>query len=592
MTDTPLRLFRDRTRRWADAPALRRKRFGIWETTTWAQYGDVVRRVAKALHAIGAPRGAVSAVLSQNRPEWLFADLGAQALGLIGAGIYPTASPEQVAEVLTDSGAIAVFVEDAEQLDKVMRVRAECPNLRAVAVFDMKGLREFRDPMVRSFEDFLALGDGVHDRIVDAAIDAGAPGDIAMLIYTSGTSGPPKGAMIAGANIMFQIETAAAQTPLRHGDHTVSFLPLCHVAERMGSVFNPLGPGPVIHFPESAGTLANDLPEIAPHLIFAPPRFWEKMHARITLAMPDAIAPARWAYQAALRGREGWLGGLLDRIGLAHVREALGLGRIRHALTGAAPVSPDLLAWFNAIGVPLREAYGLTETVGFCTATPPEQRRPGTAGVPVARTEVRLGAEDEILVRGPGVFAGYWGKQSATAAAIDAEGWLHTGDCGSFDEAGHLSIRDRIKDILITSGGKNIAPSTIENQLKFSPYISDAVVIGEARQFLTALVLADPETTAQFAQDRQLTYTDNGSLMRHPEIVALIGAEIERVNITLARVETIKAFRLIEEQLVPEDEEVTPTMKLKRRMIARRYAALIDDMYGGDNRPATQGGSP
>ena len=576
---TALRLFRARAAAWGKLPALRHKEFGIWQTVTWAGYEAAVRGVARSLHALGAQPGEVSAVLSLNRPEWLYADLGAQHLGMIGAGIYPTSSPEQVLHVLADSGATIVFVEDAEQLDKVLRVRGDCPRLRHIVVFDMTGLRGLDDAMVLSFADFLALGKAVPDAAIDAPLEAAAGADIAMLIYTSGTTGASKGAMISHANIMFQIATAAAQTPLHLGDHTVSFLPLCHVAERMGTVFNPLAHGPIVHFPESAATLYNDLPEIAPHLLFAPPRFWEKLHARVTLFMPDAIAPARLLYALALRHP----GKLMDWLVLRNLRTSLGLGSLRHAVTGAAPVSPDMLAWFGTLGVNLVEAYGLTETVGFCTATPKGDARPGRAGLPVAGTEVRLGAEDEILVRGPSVFAGYWGNPAATAAAIGADGWLHTGDCGSFDADGHLAIRDRIKDIIITSGGKNISPSQIENTLKFSPYISDAVVVGEGRNYLCCLVLPDPETTAQFAQDQQLTYTDQSSLMRLPEVVALIGREIEQANHSFARVEQIKDFRLIEEILTPDDEEVTPTLKLKRRLVSRRYAALIDAMYGGAN---------
>ncbi len=594
---TPARVFRRRCQEWADRPALRRKHRGLWQTVTWAEYYAHTRAAALALDALGLRPGDGVCVLSENRPEWLYADMAAQCMGLVGNGIYPTSSPGQVHHILADSGARVLFVENQEQLEKALSVRAQCPQLQRIVVMDREGLRGFNDPAVEFFDDFLARGQALaatRAQAFEQGIDAGQPGDVAFLVYTSGTTGQPKGAMILNRNVMFQLSVAPAYIGTEPGDKSVSFLPLCHIAERMGSVYNPLALGLIVHFPENSGTVFNDLREVAPHLVFAPPRFWEKMYSQVDLFMRDAIAPARWAYMAARRagaaGIEARLRGeppvpagaiqrLLKWVALRNIRIFLGLQNIKTALTGAAPVPPDLVRWFLATGIELREGFGMTETTGFATAVPRGRVRLGSAGIRAPGTEVRIGAENEILVRGPNVFGGYWNLPEKTREALDEEGWLHTGDCGEIDAEGNLSIRDRIKDILITSGGKNVTPSHIESLLKFSPYITDAVVIGDGRRYLTCLVMIDQEHVARYAQERQVPYSDFASLTRTPEVIALIGTEIERINPQLARVEQIKDFRIIGELLTAEDEELTPTMKLKRKVIASKYAALIATMY-------------
>jgi long-chain acyl-CoA synthetase len=363
----------------------------------------------------------------------------------------------------------------------------------------------------------------------------------------------------------------------------------------MSTAYNPLAQGQTVHFPENAGTVFNDVREVAPHVIFGPPRFWEKMYSQVTLYMQDALPVARKVYaqvlaegaamaQARLDGRPitGWRAtryALLQKLVLSNLRSFLGLQNIKTAMTGAAPVPPDLLRWYMAVGIDLLEAFGMTETCGFCTSMPPDRIRIGTAGVCAQGTEIRLGADDEVLARGPNVFAGYWNLPEKTRETIDADGWLHTGDCGAIDAEGFLSIKDRLKDIIITSGGKNITPSNIENHLKFSPYISDAVVIGEGRHYLTCLVMLDQDNVAKFAQDRQVPYTDYASMTRAPEVLAMIRAELEQVNTRLARVEQIKDFRIIAQLLTAEDDELTPTMKLKRKVVASKYAAVIATMY-------------
>lgn len=594
---TPARVFRDRARAWGAHPALRHKRHGLWQSFSWNEYYAQARAFGLALAEMGVTRGDCVSVLAENRPEWLIADIGAQCMGFVGNGVYPTSAPAQVCHVLRDSGSRVLVVENQEHLDKALEVRADCPALLQIIVIEREGLRDLTDPSISFWDDVIARGRelaATQADVFEAAIDAGEPGELAFLVYTSGTTGAPKGAMITNRNVIFQMTKTGEYLDVGIGDKSLSFLPLCHIAERMASVYNPLAVGLVVHFPENAGTVANDLREVAPHVVFAPPRFWEKMHAQIELFMRDAIAPARWVYRQALQsgqpGVEARLHGrrpppvapwnrAIQWLGFRNIRVFLGLQNCRSALTGAAPVPPDLIRWFLSIGVELREAFGMTETSGFCSSTPPGGIRLGWAGKSAQGTEIKIGDQGEILVRGPNVFAGYHGQPEKTATTIDADGWLHTGDVGEIDGDGYLAIRDRLKDVIITAGGKNITPTQIESQLKFSPFVADVVVIGEGRKYLTALVMIDQEHVARYAQDNAIPYTDFASLTRVSQVVDLIGGEIEQVNPRLARVEQIKAFRIIDQLLTAEDEELTPTMKLKRKVIAQKYAGLIDSMY-------------
>lgn len=598
--DTPSKVFAKRCQMWADQPALRHKRRGLWATLSWREYFERARAIGLVLRDWGVEAGQVISVLAENRPEWLLTDVGAQCMGIVGNGVYPTSSPDQLLYILTHSETRVLVVENQEQLEKALAVRDKCPLLHRIVILDREGLRGLQDPQLVFFDQMLAQGQALAPTQAadfERAIAATQPDDIAFLVYTSGTTGPPKGAMMANRNVVFQMTQAPRYLATQVGDHALSFLPLCHIAERMASVFNALAVGLVVHFPENSGTVVNDIREVAPHVVFAPPRFWEKMYSTINLFMRDAIAPARWAYQTGMARNQKRLQamlnapsstgaihkmeskGWLDTIAFHHVRTFLGLQNVKTALTGAAPVPPDLIKWFLAIGVELREAFGMTETCGFCTATPPGAIRLGWAGEPGPGIEVRLGDQQEVLVRGGNVFAGYWRDAERTASTVDAEGWLHTGDCGELNAQGYLAIRDRIKDILITSGGKNITPSQIENLLKFSPFITDAVVVGDGKPYLTALVMIDQEHVARYAQEQQVPYTDFASLTQTEAVRELIKAEVASANERVARVEQIKHFRIIDQLLTAEDEELTPTMKLKRKVIHTKYAALIAEMY-------------
>jgi long-chain acyl-CoA synthetase len=592
------RLFRRVVQERGDKVAMREKHLGIWRPISWREYGERAKHLGLGLLALGLAPGDVVSIISDNCPEWLFTDMGVLAAGAVTNGIYTTDSPRQVEYIVNDSETRFLFVENEEQLDKILEVRAQCPKLEKIIIFDTEGLHGFRDAQVMSFAALLEQGavyEREHPEIWDRLVELAKPEDLAILVYTSGTTGPPKGAMLSHRNILFQLGYQDFITRLGEGDEQLSFLPLCHIAERTFSVFAPLESGATVNFAESLDTVPENIREVAPSLFFAVPRIWERFYSGIALRMKEATALEKLAYQWAIgigmRLAEHRLAGtrpgaglrfmwrVADFLVLDNIRRALGLHRARGVATGAAPIAPDLIKWYMALGIDMREVYGQTENCGLATAVPRERVKLGSVGTARSRTEVRISPAGEILLRGPHVFMGYYRNPDRTAQTV-IDGWLHTGDVGVLDSDGFLTITDRIKDIIVTAGGKNITPSEIENQLKFSPYIADAVVIGDRRKFLTALVMIDPETVAQYAQEQDVPFTNFASLCRAEEIQRLIGAEIDKVNRQFARVETVKKFRLIEQILTAEDEELTPTMKLKRSLVSAKYKVLIDDMYG------------
>ncbi len=591
------RLFRHVVKERGDKVAMREKHLGIWRAISWRDYGDRAKHVGLGLVALGLkPRDVVS-IIADNCPEWLYTDMAVLAVGGVTNGIYTTDSPKQVAYVVNDSDSRFLFVENEEQLDKILAVRAQCPGLLRIIVLDMEGLHNFHDAQVMPFAALLELGgayDRAHPGAWDDMVEIAGPDDLAILVYTSGTTGPPKGAMLSHRNILFQLAYSDFITRLHEGDNQLSFLPLCHIAERTFSVFAPLESGATVNFAESLETVPENIREVGPALFFAVPRIWERFYSGIALRMKDATALGQFAYRWAIgtgmrmadcriEGSRPGLGlrllyRLADFLVLDNIRRSLGLHRVRGAGTGAAPIAPELIKWYLALGIDMREVYGQTENCGLATGMPAERIKLGTVGLPRPGTEVMIAPDGEILLRGPHVFIGYYKNPERTAETV-IDGWLHTGDVGAMDNEGFVKITDRKKDIIITAGGKNITPSEIENQLKFSPYIADAVVIGDRRKYLTCLIMLDHETVAQYAQDHNVPFTNFASLCRAEPIQALIACEVEAVNAQFARVETVKKFRLIEQILTAEDEELTPTMKLKRGLVGRKYKELIDGMY-------------
>jgi long-chain acyl-CoA synthetase len=597
LNDTVPKMFWHGVKTRAGRTIYRQKEFGVWRAVSWQELGRTVREIGMGLAALGYEPGEVVSILSNTRKEWVYADLGALGAAGVVNGIYPTDAPAQVEYLLADSGSVFVFVEDDEQLDKVLEVRARLPKLRRIFVFDMEGLLELEDPQVMSLDALRALGrehDAAHPGEWERRIGIRKPGDLAILVYTSGTTGKPKGAMISHAAIVGTCEAYQRAIPQDGGDERMAFLPLCHIAERMGGEYHPLLTGTVVNFVENPETVPENVREIAPTVFVAVPRVWEKFYSGALIALKQAGVLQQWAYkvaigigyrQAKLREERKpippglklafWLARVLV---LNNVRKLLGIHRARFLITGAAPISPELLRWYMALGVEMMEAWGQTETVGGVTFNPYGRVKPGSIGVAIPPAEVKLSAEGELLVRGPTMFMGYLNQPEKTAETLK-DGWVHTGDIGRVDEEGYFYITDRMKDIIITAGGKNITPSEFENHLKFSPYITDAVVIGDKRPYLVALVMIDHENVERYAQDHAIPFSSFASLCRRPEIQELIQGEIDKVNRLFARVEQVKKFRLIETKLTAEDEELTPTMKLKRKLVNEKYKDLIESMY-------------
>ena len=585
--------------RFEDRVALREKEYGLWREITWKEFGRSVRWACLGMVALGLEKGQRVSIISENNPEWFIADLGVQSAGGITLGIYTTNSPFELKYIVEHSESRILHVQDEEQLDKVLEVREELPCLEWIVVFDMEGLRKFRDDRVMSFEALLELGKAYepdHPGLYEKLVQNVGPDDIAIFIYTSGTTGMPKAAMLSHSNIVWTNRVLNRLWNTSTSDEFLSFLPLAHIAERNVSFFGPLLSGAVVNFAENMETVPEDMREVQPTIFFAVPRIWEKFYSSVFLAMKDAIWIARTAFRWATN-----LGKQVAELRLAHqpvpfwlrvrhliadwlvfrnIRRTLGMDRARVLVSGGAPVSPEILKFFHGMGVELREVYGQTEDCGPTTIHADGDIVIGTVGKPIPGIEVKIAEDGEILVKGSNVFQGYFKNPELTAETM-IDGWMHSGDIGEFDGQGNLKITDRKKDIIITSGGKNITPQHIENELKFSPYINDAVVIGDGRKYLTALIMLDEENIMKYAQDERIPFTTYKSLTEASEIQKLVQGEVDSVNSRLARVEQIKVFRLLDIKLTSEDGELTATMKLKRRYINEKYKNVIDSMYRG-----------
>ncbi|MDO8450238.1 MAG: long-chain fatty acid--CoA ligase [Rhodoferax sp.] len=578
---------------------MRQKHLGLWRSWTWNQTAEAVREIAGGLMSLGFAQGDCASILANTVVEWVWADLAVLSCGGVSNGIYPTDAPSQVHYLCEDSRTTVLFVEDDEQLDKALEVRDRLPGLRKIVVFDMEGLRDLDDPGIISLDDLRALGRqylAQHPDELQRRVDACQPEDLAILVYTSGTTGKPKGAMHLHAGLVYTVRGFNTLIAQDERDERMCFLPLCHIAERMGGEYFALYTGTKLNFVENPETIPENVREIAPTVFTGVPRVWEKFYSGVMISLKEAGAVQQAAYawsigvgteiaNKVLAGEavSGWLKlkfNIAQWLALNNVRKLIGIHQARFLVTGAAPISPDLVRWYLALGVPMLEVWGMTETCGASTGVPADRMRPGSIGPAASFNEVKLDpATGEILVRGKNVFAGYLNLPEKTAETIDKDGWLHTGDVGVMDADGYFRITDRMKDIIITAGGKNVTPSELENDLKFSPYITDAVVIGDKRPYLTVIIMIDQENVEKFAQDQDVPFSNYASLTRSPQVQELIQSEIDRVNKKFARVEQIKKFFLLENQLTAEDEELTPTMKLKRKLVEKKYAAQIEAMY-------------
>jgi long-chain acyl-CoA synthetase len=550
------------------APAIREKRRGRWHELTWSQYADRVKRTAAGLKELGVQPGDRVAIHSENRPEWVIGDLAIQGLGAISVGVYPTSPAAEVEYLLGHSESVVLIAEDEEQLDKALAVRERLPALRKIVLIDPRNVRDLGDVMTWEQLEAPEPLEGFADDLDDS--------DTAVIVYTSGTTGPPKGAMLTHATLTWAAATFQRAFGTGPDDEVLSYLPLCHVAERLGSVINGLGTGYVVNFGEGGESFAQDLRDVQPTLFAAVPRVWEKMLATVEIKMADASALKRWSYRAAMRRGSGRVA---NALALRALRDKLGLARAERAICGAAPIAPQVLEYFWKLGVPVYEIYGQTENTAVCTLMPFDDVRIGTVGKPLEGVELKIAEDGEILTRSPAVFAGYYKDPDATAATIDPDGWLHTGDVGTIDEAGFLTITDRKKDVIITAGGKNISPSEIENRLKVSPYVREAMVVGDRRKYLVALIGIEADTVSDWAARKGLAFTTYGDLSRKPEVRELIGQWVEEVNRDLAQVETVKRFALLEKELDHEDGELTATLKVKRRALEKQFETQIQELY-------------
>jgi len=590
-------VFLEAVKKWGKRVALRKKEYGLWHDISWQDYYQNVQYVACALMSLGLKKGDCAAIIGDNCPEWIYASVGIQSCGAAAAGVYATNAWQQVEYVVANSDAKIFFVENEEQLDKWLHFRKRVPALKKVIVWDTEGLRQFDDPMVMSFDDLLKLGQQVaHENpdMFEKRVKQIEPEDMAVLIYTSGTTGPPKGAVLTHRNCVWMGSAITSNNPMYDDDCIMSFLPLCHIFEQLFTILAHFQVGHIVNFIESPDTVVDNMMEISPTVGHAVPRIWEKYFSAIMIRMSDATWFKRLVFGAALKIGKKRANHLMNfepippslsiLYALAHfivfrkLKERMGFDRIRVAYSGAAPIAPEILLFFHAIGVNLVEGYGQTEGTGVTTTSTIGRVKFGTVGEPLEGVEIKIADDGEILVKSPGVFKGYFKNPEATAETI-VDGWLHSGDVGTIDENGYLTITDRKKDIIVTAGGKNITPQYIENKLKASLYINDAVVIGDRRKFLSCLIIIDEDNVVKFAQDHKIQFSTYKDLTQHEEIVKLIDTEIKSINESLSRVEQVKKFTILPKKLYEEDGEVTPTMKVKRKFINEAFGDLIEAMY-------------
>ena len=588
------------TVQFAARKALSEKRNDAWKTVTWADYAEQVKHISLGLAAMGLSKGDRVCILSESRPEWLYADMAIICAGGASVGIYPTSSQEQIEYFLDDSGASNIFVSSVDLLAKVLPVQDKLQHPKKIIVFDdVEKIASDADDIV-SLSYLMDLGRKLESenrtRFADLANTVTAD-DLAVLIYTSGTTGPPNGVMLTHRNIMFEVAVHDKYLHIAEGDDLISFLPLSHIAERMLTCFRPMMHGARVTFSQGPEKLADEIREVSPHVFFAVPRIWEKFHTAITAAMDKASPFQRWSYKTALgigmraarykynaRKVPVLLTGIqsiTDQLVMQKVRTKIGMGRAHFVICGAAPVSSDLLMWMAAIGLDVRETYGLTENGSVAAIAPLDMRKLGSVGLAPLDSDIQIADDGEILIRGDHVFTGYINKQEATGEALK-DGWLHSGDIGRLDEDGFLYITGRKKDIIITSGGKNISPAQSENELKFHPLIADCMLVGDGRKYLTCLIMLDPINVIAYAAEHGVENLGFAELSRNPKILTMIETEINRVNQQVSRVEQVKKFRVLDKPLSPGDPALTPTMKLKRDVVAARYSDLIDSMYTQD----------
>ncbi len=587
MPDTVLEVFEATAGAHAERPAMARKRGGTWELTSWREYREAVHRAARALVALGVEPGGGVVILAGNRPEWFVASLATACVGARAAGIYTNSTPEQCRYIAEHAEAVVAVVDNAAALAKLRGPAGRPAVLRVVVLLD--GTSD--EPFTLSWTDFMARGDAAHESEVARRSAALSASTVSTLIYTSGTTGTPKAVMLTQRNLAFIAEKVQELVPIGAPDRLISYLPLSHIAEQVVSHLLSIATGASVYFAESLEKLPENLREVRPHFFLGVPRVWEKIQSGIQAAGASA-SPLRRRIAAWARGvgrttgdadqagrPRPWSYALANRLVFSKVRARLGLDQARMLCVSSAPIAKETLDFFQSLGMPIMEAYGMSECTGPATMSVPERYQLGRAGYAIPGTELRVAEDGEVLMRGPHVFRGYYKNEDATRETLDAEGWLHSGDVGEIDREGYLRITDRKKELIITSGGKNIAPQHLEGQLKQIAAVSQAVAIGDRRPYVVALLTLDPARVAVEAQKAQSPARTAEEAARCERFKAYVEAQVEAVNARLARYESVKKIALLPRELSVEAGELTPTLKLKRRAIQERHKDAIEALY-------------
>lgn len=582
--------------------ALREKEFGIWQSVTWQDYCANVQELALGLVALGFQSSDKMAILGDNRPQWLYAELAIQSLGGSAVGIFPDSHIDQVKYIIDHSDAVFLVVEDQEQADKFLEIKEKCPKIRHVIVDDTKGMRHYDDPLLIPIKTVQEMGRELAEQqpgLYKHYLDQVNEDTVAVLAYTSGTTGLPKGAMLSHRNMVKMAVNHDSLDPAFPEDNHVSFLPLPWVGEQMTAVSWNLYKAFTVNFPEKPETVADNIREIGPQILFAPPRFWEKLCSDIQVKIQDAVWVKRLFYKicmpigyrlAAIRlsgKKPGAVGWLLDKFCYLFLFRALknylGLANLRNVYTGGAALGPEIFNLFQALGVNIKQIYGQTETSGISVSHRNEDIKIHTVGKPIPEMEIKISDTGEILTRGPTVFVGYYKNDEATEKTL-VDGWLHSGDQGLIDEDGHLVMIDRMKDVMKLSDGTKFSPQLIENKLKFSVYISEAVVVGKDQPFVAAMINMDMANVGKWAENRKITYTTYTDLSQKDEVYELIAREVATMNKSLPKAARVSRFVMLHKELDADDDEMTRTRKVRRSVVEERYSQLIDALYGDKER--------
>jgi len=602
MTDatTLPRMLRHNAQTMAERPALREKNLGIWQTYSWARYYQEVRDFAAGLAAHGFRRGDKLAVIGDNRPRLYWAQLAAQCLGGIAVPVYQDSIAAELVYVLNHAEISVVVAEDQEQVDKILSLKDKLPGLDLVIYDDPRGMRHYETGTLKSFEEVQSAGRDfgtAHLDHIETEVDKGMPGDVALLNYTSGTTGHPKGVMLSHANLLTSAAAYAAAEDIRPGDELLCYLPMAWIGDSLFSIVLNLLVGFTCNCPERPETVQRDLRELGPTIGFAPPRIWESMLSAVRVRAADSTPLKRKVFdffqrlaeRAELRKGEGKRVPAPMRLGLAlgevlvygPLRDQLGLGRARWFYTGGAPLGSDTFRFFRSIGINVKQVWGATELSGLATLQPDGEASPDTVGRVLRGIDLRVAEDGEVLIRSPAVFLGYYKQPEATGDPFSEDGWYRTGDSGFFDQRGHLIIIDRAKDVGKLSDGTSFAPQFIENKLKFSPFIGEAVAFGDGRPFVAAMIAIDLTTSGNWAERQNLAYTSFQDLSVKPEVRELIRDEIKKCNASLPAASRIGRFMLLNKEFDADDNEITRTRKIRRRFVAERYAAVIEAFYSG-----------